>query len=81
MINCSHMQASSALLHVRQRNTYPESSLPPWPKPPANSRTLDNSYVSQESGSAVLEIVGGSRLKAHTMVDAAIKVLRVICLV
>lgn len=65
--------ASSALLQVRQCNTHPESSRPPWPKPPANAKMLDNSHISQESGSAVVEIVNGSRLKAHTMVDAAVK--------
>lgn len=70
------MQASSALLQVRQCNTHPESSRPSWPKHPANVKMLDNSHVSQESGSAVAEIVNGSRLKAHTMVDAAVKVLR-----
>jgi len=71
---------SSALLHLRQRNTYPADTLPPWLKPPANSNVhggltscLDNSSISQESGSNVVEIVKGSRLKAHTMVDAAIQ--------
>ncbi|XP_059437111.1 protein ALWAYS EARLY 2-like isoform X2 [Corylus avellana] len=71
---------SSALLHMRQRNTYPADTLPPWLKPPANSSVhggltncLDNSSISQESGSNVVEIVKGSRLKAHTMVDAAIQ--------
>ncbi|GLT61171.1 hypothetical protein SLA2020_338940 [Shorea laevis] len=73
-------QVSSALLHLRQRNTYPADTLPPWLKPPANSSVhggltscLDNSSISQESGSNVVEIVKGSRLKAHTMVDAAIQ--------
>ncbi|XP_052297494.1 protein ALWAYS EARLY 2 isoform X2 [Citrus sinensis] len=68
-------QASSALLQVRQCNTHPESSRPSWPKHPANVKMLDNSHVSQESGSAVAEIVNGSRLKAHTMVDAAVKAM------
>lgn len=76
VIDYFDMQASSALLQVRQCNTHPESSRPPWPKPPANAKMLDNSHISQESGSAVVEIVNGSRLKAHTMVDAAVKVLR-----
>ncbi|KAJ0013377.1 hypothetical protein Pint_19850 [Pistacia integerrima] len=82
LIYCFLMQASSALLHLRQRNTYPESSLPPWLKLPANSsflgsltNTFDNSYALQESGPAVIEIVRGSRLRAHTMVDTAIKAL------
>ncbi|XP_024039003.1 protein ALWAYS EARLY 2 isoform X5 [Citrus clementina] len=68
-------QASSALLQVRQCNTHPESSRPSWPMHPANVKMLDNSHVSQESGSAVAEIVNGSRLKAHTMVDAAVKAI------
>ncbi|KAH9755100.1 protein ALWAYS EARLY 2 [Citrus sinensis] len=67
--------ASSALLQVRQCNTHPESSRPSWPMHPANVKMLDNSHVSQESGSAVAEIVNGSRLKAHTMVDAAVKAI------
>ncbi|CAK7340694.1 unnamed protein product [Dovyalis caffra] len=71
--------ASSALLNLRQHNTYPGNNLPAWLKPSANScfsgmqRPHDSSIVSQESGSAVLEIVRGSRLKAHTMVDAAVQ--------
>lgn len=80
-IECRCVQVSSALLHLRQRNTYPADTLPPWLKPPANSSVhggltscLDNSSISQESGSNVDEIVKGSRLKAHTMVDAAIQV-------
>ncbi|KAH9689298.1 protein ALWAYS EARLY 2 [Citrus sinensis] len=75
LIDCFDMQASSALLQVRQCNTHPESSRPSWPKHPANVKMLDNSHVSQESGSAVAEIVNGSRLKAHTMVDAAVKAM------
>ncbi|KAL5783706.1 hypothetical protein ACOSP7_008735 [Xanthoceras sorbifolium] len=74
--------ASSALHHVRQRNTYPEILLPPWLKPPANSSLvgsqtsyIDSSHVSQESGSAVVEIVKGSRLKARSMVHTAIKAM------
>ncbi|XP_044482758.1 protein ALWAYS EARLY 2 isoform X2 [Mangifera indica] len=74
--------ASSALLHLRQRNTYPESSLQPWLKLPDNSSCLgsltnsfDNFYASKECGPAVIEIVRGSRLKAHTMVDSAIKAM------
>ncbi|XP_044498387.1 protein ALWAYS EARLY 2-like isoform X3 [Mangifera indica] len=75
-------KASSALLHLRQRNTYPENFLPPWLKLPAYSSFLgsltnscNNSYASQESGHAIIEIVRGSRLKAHTMVDTAIKAM------
>ncbi|KAL0005955.1 hypothetical protein SO802_013516 [Lithocarpus litseifolius] len=73
-------QVSSALLNLRQRNTYPGNTLHPWLKPPSNSSLngsliscYDNSFISQESGSSVVEIVDGSRLRAHTMVDAAIQ--------
>ncbi|KAK0599810.1 hypothetical protein LWI29_008835 [Acer saccharum] len=70
--------ASSALHHVRQRNTYPEILLPPWLKARLvgnQAGYLDSSYAAQESGSAVVEIVKDSRLKAHTMVDTAIKAM------
>ncbi|KAH8490907.1 hypothetical protein H0E87_023151 [Populus deltoides] len=74
-------KASSALLHLRQHNTYPINNLPGWLKPPANScfsgmpRPHTSSFVSQESGSAILEIVRGSRLKAHNMVDVAVQAI------
>ena len=83
LIDCTHVQVSSALLNLRQRNTYPGNTLHPWLKPPSNSSLngsltscYDNSFISQESGSSVVEIVDGSRLRAHTMVDAAIQVWR-----
>ncbi|KAG2695565.1 hypothetical protein I3760_07G018600 [Carya illinoinensis] len=72
-------QVSSALLDLRQRNTYPGNTLPPWMKLPTNSNvhcgltSSDNSSISRESASSIVEIVKGSRLKAHTMVDAAIQ--------
>ncbi|XP_075658523.1 protein ALWAYS EARLY 2 isoform X6 [Castanea sativa] len=75
-----YAMVSSALLNLRQRNTYPGNTLHPWLKPPSNSSLngsltscYDNSFISQESGSSVVEIVNGSRLRAHTMVDAAIQ--------
>lgn len=77
------MQVSSALLNLRQRNTYPANSLPPWLKQPANSTIYGglpssfDSSISQESGSSVAEIVEVSRSKAHMMVNAAIQVWRV----
>ncbi|XP_039040467.1 protein ALWAYS EARLY 2-like isoform X2 [Hibiscus syriacus] len=74
-------QASSALLNLRQRNTYPANPLLPWQKPPTNldffssftSCTLDSSLIAQEVGSVVGDIVNGSRLKAYALVDVAIK--------
>lgn len=74
------MQASSALHHVRQ-HIHPEIPIPPWMKASANpslvgSQTnyLDGSYVPQVSGSTVFEVVKGSKLRARSMVDTAIKV-------
>ncbi|XP_057439379.1 protein ALWAYS EARLY 2-like isoform X2 [Lotus japonicus] len=74
-------QVSNALLHLRQRNTYTGDSLPPWMKPQVRFNvhdglpsTLDSS-LTQVLGSTVVEIIKGSRLKAHTMVDAAIQAL------
>lgn len=70
--------ASNALLHLRQRNTYPSNSLPPWINPRAHPnfsnglRPVD-SLVLQELGSGVIETVKGLRVTAQSMVDAAIK--------
>ncbi|KAJ6305881.1 hypothetical protein OIU78_021249 [Salix suchowensis] len=74
-------KASSALLNLRQLNTYPGNNVRAWLKPPVNScfsgmlRSHDSSCVSQDSGSDVLEIVRGSRLKAHAMVDTAVQAI------
>ncbi|XP_011036805.1 PREDICTED: protein ALWAYS EARLY 2-like isoform X2 [Populus euphratica] len=80
-LNCVlDKKASSALLNLRQLNTYPGNNVPAWLKPPANScfsgmLRPQSSCVSQDSGSAVLEIVRGLRLKAHAMVDAAVQAI------
>ncbi|XP_022719393.1 protein ALWAYS EARLY 2-like isoform X2 [Durio zibethinus] len=73
-------QDSSALLNFRQRDTSPASPVSPWQKPPTNSNffggltsSVDGSLVLPEAGPVVGEIVKGSRLRAHAMVDAAIK--------
>ncbi|XP_021622906.1 protein ALWAYS EARLY 2 isoform X4 [Manihot esculenta] len=74
-------KASSALVNLRQHNAYPGNTLPPWLKPTVNSSFLaglpssHDSFVSQESGSTVIEIVRGSRDKAHTMIDAAVQAI------
>ncbi|KAB2059757.1 hypothetical protein ES319_A11G328900v1 [Gossypium barbadense] len=76
-------QASSALLNLRQRNTYPANPLLPWQKHPTNldflggltSCSFDSSLISPEAGCVVGDIINGSRLKARAMVDAAIKAL------
>ncbi|XP_038714751.1 protein ALWAYS EARLY 2-like isoform X2 [Tripterygium wilfordii] len=73
--------ASSALANLRQQNTCKGSLLPPWLKPQVASNfqvdlsSSPESSVSQELGSSVVEIVRGSRSKAHTMVDAAIQAM------
>ncbi|XP_043707298.1 protein ALWAYS EARLY 2-like isoform X2 [Telopea speciosissima] len=72
-------QVSSALLYLRQRNTYPRNPQSPLMKSMANSvspggppSSFDHSgFLFQESGSHIAEIVEGSRLKAKTMVDKA----------
>ncbi|KAF9607392.1 hypothetical protein IFM89_034625 [Coptis chinensis] len=74
---------SSALLYLRQRNTYQGNSPTPWLKPQANSGVPVGSlssyeqaaFLPQESGSRVVEILETSRLKAQTMVDAAVQVV------
>ncbi|XP_048424152.1 protein ALWAYS EARLY 2 isoform X4 [Pyrus x bretschneideri] len=73
-------KVSSALVNLRQRNTYPANSLPPWMKQPANSTIYGDpssfdSSISQESGSSVADIVEVSKSKAHMMVNAAIQVM------
>lgn len=75
-------QASSALVHLRERNTYPGNPMPAWFKPPVNSgaaiglpRELDKYLYPHESGCNVHEIVKVSRLKAQTMVDKAIQAI------
>lgn len=75
------MQVSSALHNLRQHNAYPANPVSPQQKPPTESNfigsltsSIDSFLVSQESDSVAGEIVEGSRLKAGSMVDAAIKV-------
>ncbi|GAU42810.1 hypothetical protein TSUD_34540, partial [Trifolium subterraneum] len=68
---------SDTMLQLRQRNTYTDNSLPAWMKPRANFEVHDDlpsaldSSMSQESRSTVIEIIKGSRLRAHAMLDAA----------
>ncbi|GAV63149.1 LOW QUALITY PROTEIN: DIRP domain-containing protein [Cephalotus follicularis] len=85
LISLCQTQASSALLNLRQRNTHPGNPLSPWMKLPASATflggltsSIDCSLASQESGSGVVEIVKGSRLKAHRMVDAAIQAVSLV---
>ncbi|KAJ1377648.1 SANT/Myb domain [Sesbania bispinosa] len=72
---------SDAMLQLRQRNTYTGNSLPPWMKPQSNFNVHDDlpgvldSSLAQEFGSTVIEIIKGSRLRAHAMVEAAFQSL------
>ncbi|MBA0875229.1 hypothetical protein Goshw_028221 [Gossypium schwendimanii] len=73
---------SSALHNLRQHNAYPANPVSPQQKPPTKSNflgsltsSIDSSLVSLESDSVAGEIVEGSRLKAGSMVDAAIKAM------
>nr|DAD33388.1 TPA_asm: hypothetical protein HUJ06_012239 [Nelumbo nucifera] len=75
-------QVSSALLYLRQRNTYHGNSPLPWMKPqpssggPIGPSSFDHTeFFPQESGSHVAEIVENSRLKAQAMVHTAIQVM------
>ncbi|KAL5701129.1 hypothetical protein ACHQM5_026501 [Ranunculus cassubicifolius] len=80
-------QVSSALLYLRQRNTYQGNPPTPFLKPPGNlsgpvgsltSLDQTSSFLPQETGSRVLEIVETSRLKAQTMVDAAVQAMSLV---
>lgn len=79
MIGC-YFQVSDAMLQLRQRNTYRGNSLPPWMKPQASFNVHDDlpgmldSSLTQELGSTVVQVIKGSRLRAHAMVDAAFEV-------
>ncbi|KAH1037631.1 hypothetical protein GYH30_056798 [Glycine max] len=74
-------QVSDAMLQLRQRNTYRGNSLPPWMKPQASFNVHDDlpgmldSSLTQELGSTVVQVIKGSRLRAHAMVDAAFEAL------
>ncbi|XP_047148954.1 protein ALWAYS EARLY 2-like isoform X3 [Vigna umbellata] len=74
-------QVSDAMLQLRQRNTYRGNSLPPWMKPQTGFSVHDDlpsmldGSLTQEFGSTVVQIIKGSRSRAHAMVDAAFKAL------
>ncbi|KAF5194006.1 Always early [Thalictrum thalictroides] len=76
-------QVSSALLYLRQRNTYQLNSPHPWLNPKTRSSSLaePRSYFDhyavpgEDSGSNVVEIVESSRWKAQKMVDAAMQAM------
>ncbi|KAI8012289.1 Protein ALWAYS EARLY 3 [Camellia lanceoleosa] len=82
-LNEVNEQVSSALCCLRQRNTYLENSPFTWSRSNANLGDSGGSLSSldqsanhmQESESHVHEIVESSRIKARTVVDAAMQAM------
>ncbi|CAN4095685.1 unnamed protein product [Withania somnifera] len=79
-LNEVNEQVSSALYRLRQRNNYPGSMPLVWPRPVTNF--VDPSLLStfdrgtsqpHDSGFLVNEIIESSKIKARTMVDAAVQ--------
>uniref|UniRef100_A0A2P2J571 Uncharacterized protein n=1 Tax=Rhizophora mucronata TaxID=61149 RepID=A0A2P2J571_RHIMU len=75
-------KASSTSFNLRQHINYSGNTLPAWLKPPTKfgfpgslPSFHESPFASQESGSTVVELVRGSRSKAHTMVDAAFEAI------
>ncbi|XP_010931795.1 protein ALWAYS EARLY 3 isoform X3 [Elaeis guineensis] len=76
-------QVASALLSLRQRNTYHGNSTHAWVRPIENSggpagpadSCNSSAFLNQDSGSHVTEIVESSRRKARTVVDAAVQAM------
>ncbi|PKA56627.1 Protein always early 3 [Apostasia shenzhenica] len=71
-------QVASALIYLRQRNTYERNSTLPWHKAIENSGqhgTLNSTTpFTNDSVSNVAEVIQSSRQKAKTMVDVAVQV-------
>ncbi|VFQ88984.1 unnamed protein product [Cuscuta campestris] len=79
-LNEVNEQVSSALCCLRQRNTYQGNASLSWPRPFANfgdSGGISDSYTNQvqELGSHISEIIESSKVKARTMVDAAMQAI------
>ncbi|KAJ9557042.1 hypothetical protein OSB04_011656 [Centaurea solstitialis] len=76
-------QVSSALLNLRQRNTYPGNPLPPWQKLHSSSSGIVGPTSSADNfpsnnnqlASSVVEIVNNSRLEAHKLVHTAVQAM------
>ncbi|XP_071726393.1 protein ALWAYS EARLY 3-like isoform X2 [Rutidosis leptorrhynchoides] len=75
-------QVTSALLNLRQRNTYPGNPLPPWQKLQSSSSgfvgpisSADNSSSNNQLPSNVVETVNNSRLEVHKLVHTATQAL------
>ncbi|MCE0481941.1 hypothetical protein HAX54_040154 [Datura stramonium] len=81
-LNEVNEQVSSALYRLRQRNTYHGSIPLAWPRPvpnfadPSILSTFDRcTSQPQESGFLVNETIESSKIKARTMVDAAVQAM------
>ncbi|XP_072981693.1 protein ALWAYS EARLY 3-like isoform X2 [Typha angustifolia] len=76
-------QVASALLSLRQRNTYNGNLTHQWTRPIENQGVLagppeslgPSAFLNQDSGSQVVEIVETSRRRARMMVDAAVQAM------
>jgi hypothetical protein len=89
MTNCFHPQVASALLSLRQRNTYHGNQVQSCPTSMENGGAFTRApnpynhfgYINPESGSQVIEVIETSRHRAKLMVDVAVQVsMSVICL-
>lgn len=83
-LKAANDQVSSALVCLRQRNTFHGNSMPQWVSRPmpnlggcgVPSSSFDRpTFISQELGSHVIGIVESSRRKARTMVHEAMEVM------
>uniref|UniRef100_A0A0D9X4F2 DIRP domain-containing protein n=1 Tax=Leersia perrieri TaxID=77586 RepID=A0A0D9X4F2_9ORYZ len=78
-----YAMVASALLSLRQRNTYHGHPVQSYPKPMENGGALTGTpdlynlfgYINQESGSHVMEVIETSRSRAKLMVDAAVQAM------
>jgi hypothetical protein len=78
---CFHAQVASALLSLRQRNTYHGNQVQSYPTSMENGAFTGApdsynrfGYINPESGSQVIEVIETSRCRAKMMVDVAVQV-------
>nr|XP_043621779.1 protein ALWAYS EARLY 3-like isoform X2 [Erigeron canadensis] len=76
------LKVTSALVNLRQRNTYLGNPLPPSQKPQSSSSDIvspagpaDNAPSNNQLASNVVEIVNNSRLEAHKLVHTAMQAM------
>ncbi|KAK3159984.1 hypothetical protein QOZ80_1BG0053760 [Eleusine coracana subsp. coracana] len=79
----SNDQVASALLSLRQRNTYHGNQVQSYPTSMENGGTFTGAsdpcnrfgYINPESGSQVIEVIETSRHRAKMMVDVAVQAM------